>query len=146
MIFLLATNRHMKRFRNDFTGFIVPFIILKKLSISQTWSNLQGTTQHWPQFFPLPKIPCRRTAVGVSGTDLSSFHLHFTCVCINHFSPQSIWKTDNLSNLCYQVQYFFLHTQRLNTPVKKYKTDWLSDNLQVLLEQDHTPAKQWHKI
>lgn len=32
-----------------------------------------------PQFFLLPKMPCSRTAVGVSGNDLSLVELHLTC-------------------------------------------------------------------
>ena len=41
--------------------------------------EVAANTQYIPQFFRLPRMPCRSTAVGGSGIDLSVAELHFTC-------------------------------------------------------------------
>lgn len=70
-----------------------------KLNYSASMSRLRKlfNTKCVPQFFLLPRIPCRKTAVGGSGDDLSITLLHFTCsehaeTQFNSIVPQSMWQ------------------------------------------------------
>ena len=53
---------------------------MHKIYITKGLQKKKCTQNHPPQFFLHPRIPCRKTAVGGSGKDLSITELHLTCI------------------------------------------------------------------